>query len=49
MPTSSSFTARVLALGKITIPEPTRDLLKIKQGDLVEVVVTRPIQEGDKL
>jgi AbrB family looped-hinge helix DNA binding protein len=47
----SAFTARVLTLGRVTIPEPTRELLGIKQGDLVEVTVEKkiPVKPGDEI
>jgi len=38
-----NFVAKVIALGRITIPQPVRELLDLKIGDFVEVVV-RPIK-----
>jgi len=40
-----SFVTRVVALGRVTIPQPVRELLNLKIGDFVEVVV-RPIKRN---
>ena len=39
----ASFIARVLDLGRVTIPHPVREFLGLKKGDLIEVVV-RPLR-----
>jgi len=36
-----SFHARVISKGRITIPEETRIALKIKQGDLVKILIKK--------
>jgi AbrB family looped-hinge helix DNA binding protein len=48
MPTSS-FSAKVLPLGRITIPVSTREILGIEPGDLVEVTIEKkiPVKVGD--
>jgi len=33
----SGFTAKVISRGRITIPDPIRELLKLKEGDFVEI------------
>jgi len=37
----SNFTSKVIALGRITIPRYTRELLKLEPGDFVEVTVRK--------
>jgi len=36
-----TFKARVISRGRITIPDTLRELLKIKEGDFVEVQVEK--------
>jgi AbrB family looped-hinge helix DNA binding protein len=37
------FTAKVMKLGRVTIPEPVRDLLNLEPGDIVEMKVQKKI------
>jgi len=41
------FTAKVMKLGRVTIPEPVRDLLNIDPGDIVEMKVQKKIPARD--
>lgn len=48
---SLSFTAKMLAGGRVTVPESTRDLLGIKKNDYVEITIRKrePVKVGDTL
>jgi AbrB family looped-hinge helix DNA binding protein len=35
------FTARLMTLGRITVPEPVRAVMGIKTGDIVEVLIRK--------
>jgi AbrB family looped-hinge helix DNA binding protein len=37
----TTFTTKVMKLGRVTIPEPVRDLLNIEPGDIVEMRVQK--------
>ncbi len=39
------FTARIVSAGRITIPEEIREVLKVGEGDLVDVKVSKPVKE----
>jgi AbrB family looped-hinge helix DNA binding protein len=39
------FIAKVISLGRVTIPEEIRQLLNIKDGDLLEVEVSKVKKE----
>jgi len=39
------FICKVISLGRITIPEEIRQLLDVKDGDLVEVEVSKVVTE----
>lgn len=41
----STFTAKLLAKSRITVPEASRDLIRLKQGDIVEVTIKKRIPE----
>ena len=43
----SSFIAKVIALGRITVPQTTRELLEIKPGDFVEVDIHKVIRRSE--
>jgi bifunctional DNA-binding transcriptional regulator/antitoxin component of YhaV-PrlF toxin-antitoxin module len=47
----SLFTARMMSLGRITVPEPVRAVMGLKTGDIVEVLIrkkeARSPQKGD--
>ena len=47
MGAEAEFTAKVLSLGRITIPQATRLLLDIKEGDLVRVRILEIKRAGD--
>ncbi len=40
-----TFVGQIIADGRITIPDKVRDLLKLKEGDLVRVTV-QPAKEA---
>ena len=46
-----SFTAKIILLGRITIPKATREVLGLEVGDYVDVTVTpvREIESDQKL
>jgi bifunctional DNA-binding transcriptional regulator/antitoxin component of YhaV-PrlF toxin-antitoxin module len=35
------FTTRMMSLGRITVPEPVRAVMGLKNGDLVEVLIRK--------
>jgi len=41
------FTAKVMKLGRVTIPESVRDLLNLEPGDIVEMRVQKRIPAHD--
>lgn len=43
----ATFAAKVMKLGRVTIPEPVRDILGIEPGDIVEVNIRKrtPVRE----
>jgi len=43
----TTFTAKVMKLGRVTIPEPVRDLLSIEPGDIVEMKVQKKTPTRD--
>jgi AbrB family looped-hinge helix DNA binding protein len=43
----TTFTAKVMKLGRVTIPEPVRDLLNIEPGDIVEMKVQKKTPARD--
>jgi AbrB family looped-hinge helix DNA binding protein len=43
----TTFTAKVMKLGRVTIPEPVRDLLNIEPGDIVEMKVQKKTPTRD--
>ena len=43
---SEKFVARLIADGRITIPESVREVLGLKEGDLVRAVVEKANKEA---
>jgi AbrB family looped-hinge helix DNA binding protein len=43
----ATFTAKVMKLGRLTVPESVRDLLKIAPGDIVEVKIQKRTPAND--
>ena len=43
---ANRFVARIISGGRITIPETLRDVLGVKDGDLVEVELKGKIKEA---
>jgi AbrB family looped-hinge helix DNA binding protein len=37
----ATFTAKMMQLGRITVPESVRDLLKLEPGDIVEIKIQK--------
>lgn len=46
--TNDSFTSRVISAGRLTIPEPVRELLRIKDGDYVRIKITNVVHLKSK-
>jgi AbrB family looped-hinge helix DNA binding protein len=42
------FTAKIISLGRITIPEAIRELLELDDGDYVQVEITSAVKKKIK-
>ncbi len=43
----ATFTAKIMKLGRVTVPESVRDLLKLEPGDIVEIKIQKRTPASD--